>query len=103
MIRPITTKTITYQVIDSSGTVLDVFSKKTNAVAKVVTLALEFKNDTFYVLKKSLQKEVIVLEISINAKFKFADAHSVYEGMESAAGGQKKKIHGAYKKDNWRP
>lgn len=82
---------------------LDVFSKKANAVARAMTLALEFKNDTFYVLKKSLKKEVIVLELTINAKFKFADAHSIYEGMESAAGGQKKKIGGAYKKENWRP
>lgn len=103
MIHPTTTKSIRYQVIDSSGTMLDVFSKKTNAVARAVILALEFKNDTFYVLKKSLQKEVIIFEIAINAKFKFVDAEDVYAGIESAAGGQKKKIHGAYKKENWRP
>lgn len=86
MIHPTTIKSIRYQVVDSSRIVLDVFSKKTNAVARAIALAMEFKNDTFYVLKKSLQKEVIVLEITINAKFKFADAEDVYAGMESAAG-----------------
>lgn len=103
MTHPTTIKSVRYQVIDSSGTVQDVFNQKANAVAKAVTLALEFKNDTFYVLKKHMHKEVIVLEIAINAKFKFADAESVFAGIESAAGGQKKKIRGAYKKENWRP
>lgn len=103
MTLPTTIKSIRYHVVDSSGTVLDVFSQKTNAVAKAITFALEFKNDTFYVIKKSSQKETTVLEIAINAKFKFADAEGIYAGMESAAGGQKKKIHGVYKKENWRP
>ncbi len=103
MTAPTTIKSIRYQVLDSSGTMLDVFSKKENAVAKAVAFALEFKNDTFYVIKKSLQKEIRILEISINAQFKFADAFDVLSGIESAASGQKKKIHGSYKKDNWRP
>ncbi len=103
MTVPTTIKSIRYHVIDASGTVLDVFAKKVNAVNKAVSFALEFKNDTFYVLKKSLHKESIVLEISIDAKFKFADATDVFGGMESACADKKKKIRGAYKKDNWRP
>lgn len=103
MTAPITTKSVRYHVVDSTGTVLDVFNQKTNAVAKAFAFATEFRGDTFYVVQKSLEKEVTILELMIQMNFKFADGFGVFEGIEKASAAQKKKIRGAYKKDNWRP
>lgn len=98
-----TTKSIRYHVVDPSGTVLDVFLQKNNAVAKAVALALQYQSDTFYVVKKSLKKELTILEISLSAKFAFSDALAVFEGIELAGVSQKRKIAGVYKKENWHP
>jgi len=103
MIAPTTTKTIRYQVVDSSGTVLDVFNKKTNAISTAFEFATKFRGDTFFVVKKSLKKEVTILEVMVQMKFKFSDAVDVLEGIGNAVSAEKKKISGAYKKENWRP
>lgn len=82
---------------------LEIFNQKKNAIANAFAFATEFRGDTFYVVKKSLQKEIIILEVMIQMKFKFADGAAVFEGIGQASAAQKKKISGAYKKDNWRP
>lgn len=103
MTTPITAKSIRYQVIDSTGSVLDVFKQMENAVAKVFALASQFRGDKFLVIKKSLHKEEIVLELMMQMNFKFKDVSTVFGGIAKSAEEVKKINSSVWKKEGWRP